>query len=105
MMKRRKETLETSIYELLFKLGFMVAPAIVVIVFGTIEVLKARMVISETKNIPAYCMLIGAVLGPIAYFIIPAFPAKDIMSAVAVGIVSGAAATGLNEASKLLKKD
>lgn len=105
MKKRRKETLETSFYELLSKLGFIVAPAIVVIVFGTIEVLKARGVINNVKNIPAYCMLIGAVLGPIAYFIIPAFPAEDIMSAVAVGIVSGAAATGLNEASKLLKKD
>lgn len=105
MKKRRKETLETSFYELLSKLGFIVAPAIVVIVFGTIEVLKARGVINNVKNIPAYCMLIGAVLGPIAYFIIPAFPAEDIMSAVAVGIVSGAAATGLNEASKLFRKD
>ncbi len=105
MKKRRKETLETSFYELLSKLGFIVAPAIVVIVFGTIEVLKARGVINNVKNIPAYCMLIGAVLGPIAYFIIPAFPAEDIMSAVAVGIISGAAATGLNEASKLFRKD
>lgn len=97
--------METSFYELLSKLGFIVAPAIVVIVFGTIEVLKARGVISNLKNIPAYCMLIGAVLGPIAYFIIPAFPAEDIMSAIAVGIVSGAAATGLNEATKLFRKD
>lgn len=97
--------METSFYELLSKLGFIVAPVIVVIVFGTIEVLKARGVINNVKNIPAYCMLIGAVLGPIAYFIIPAFPAEDIMSAVAVGIVSGAAATGLNEASKLFRKD
>ena len=37
-------------------------------------------------------------------FVIPDFPAKDIMNAIAVGIVSGLASTGVNQAYKQIAK-
>lgn len=57
------------------------------------------------KYIPVLCGACGAVLGVVAYLIgMPDFPANDIITAVAVGIVSGLAATGANQIYKQLKK-
>lgn len=44
--------------------------------------------------IPVICAFVGAVLGAVGLYVIPEFPAKDIITAIAVGIVSGLAATG-----------
>lgn len=58
------------------------------------------------KFIPVVVGFVGAVLGLIAYFIkMPDFPAKDIITAAAIGIVSGLAATGINQIGKQLKKE
>ena len=46
----------------------------------------------------------GGILGVIAKHInMPDFPAVDYITAVAVGIVSGLAATGINQIGKQLK--
>ncbi|MCR5012235.1 MAG: phage holin family protein, partial [Lachnospiraceae bacterium] len=46
----------------------------------------------------------GAILGAVAFLIgMPDFPAADIITAIAVGIVSGLAATGVDQAIKQLK--
>lgn len=56
--------------------------------------------------IPANVGLCGAVLGLVALYVgLPDFPATDPLTAVAVGIVSGLAATGINQAVKQLKSD
>lgn len=58
------------------------------------------------KWIPAVCGISGCVLGIIAFLIkVPDFPAQDYLNAAAVGIVSGFAATGINQIYKQLTKD
>ena len=56
------------------------------------------------KFIPLVCGVVGGILGVIAFFTgFPHFPAEDVLSAIAVGIVSGWAATGINQLYKQLK--
>ena len=51
--------------------------------------------------IPTLMGIWGCVFGIIAYILkIPDFPASDILTAMAVGIVSGLAATGINQMYK-----
>ena len=58
----------------------------------------------NNKWIPCICGVAGAVLGVAAWVLsVPDFPATDPLTAVAVGIVSGLAATGINQAVKQLK--
>lgn len=58
----------------------------------------------DNKYIPVICGLAGAILGPAGmYLSIPDFPATDVLTAVAVGIVSGLAATGVDQAVKQLR--
>ena len=52
----------------------------------------------EDKYIPICCGVAGLYLG------LPDFPANDPLTALAVGIVSGLAATGVNQAVKQLGK-
>lgn len=56
----------------------------------------------DNKYIPVICGLVGAVLGVVGLHTMADFPAKDILSAVAVGIVSGLASTGANQIGKQL---
>lgn len=59
----------------------------------------------EDKYIPICCGVAGAVLGLVGLYLgLPDFPASDPVTAVAVGIVSGLAATGVNQAVKQLGK-
>ena len=59
----------------------------------------------DNKWIPIICGVCGAVLGVAGMFIMPAFPATDYITAAAVGIVSGLAATGANQVIKQLGSD
>lgn len=56
----------------------------------------------SNKWIPIICGLIGGFLGIAGMFIMPDFPANDYITAVAVGIVSGLAATGADQMVKKL---
>lgn len=56
----------------------------------------------DNKWIPIICGACGLALGIAAMFIMPDFPATDYITAAAVGIVSGLAATGVNQAVKQL---
>lgn len=58
----------------------------------------------DSKWIPALCGIMGAVLGVASFYLMPDFPAQDLISAVAVGIVSGLAATGVHQTYRQLKK-
>ena len=55
------------------------------------------------KWIPVIVGVSGLVLGVAGMFIIPDYPANDYITAAAVGIVSGLAATGVNQITKQLK--
>lgn len=63
--------------------------------------LKASKV--DNKWIPVACGISGAVLGVVGLHVMPDFPATDVITAAAVGVVSGFAATGVNQAYKQLK--
>ena len=55
------------------------------------------------KYIPICCGVAGAVLGLVGLYLgLPDFPAADPVTAAAVGIVSGLAATGVDQAGKQL---
>lgn len=56
----------------------------------------------NNKYIPVICGFAGAVFGVVGMMTMPEFPAKDILSAVAIGIVSGLGATGANQVGKQL---
>lgn len=56
----------------------------------------------DNKFIPVICGLVGAVLGVVGMHTMADFPAKDVLNAVAVGIVSGLASTGANQIGKQL---
>lgn len=54
--------------------------------------------------IPVIVGVSGAILGVIGMYVIPSFPADNILDAIAVGIVSGFASTGINQVVKQVKK-
>lgn len=60
----------------------------------------------DDKFIPVICGVFGAILGIVGYLIkMPDLLAQDPITAVAVGIVSGLAATGANQIYKQMKGD
>ena len=76
--------------------------SISVITYLMAELVKALTL--DGKWIPVICGILGAILGIAAMYTVPQFPAGDPISAVAVGIVSGLAATGADQISQQLKK-
>lgn len=58
----------------------------------------------KDELIPVVVGTSGGVLGIIGMYVIPDFPASDILNAIAVGIVSGLVSTGVNQAYKQIKK-
>lgn len=50
--------------------------------------------------IPVIMAVIGGILGAVGMGIIPDFPASDYITAVAVGMFNGLAATGVNQVYK-----
>lgn len=61
--------------------------------------------LNADKYIPVICGIAGAILGAVGFYTMPGYPAEDILTAIAVGIVSGLAATGANQIGKQLTKE
>lgn len=79
--------------------GIVSFAAIVVLVYLVGSAVK----VSNLNNdwIPVICGASGLLLGILAFYLkVPDFPATDPMTAAAVGVVSGFAATGINQAIK-----
>ena len=57
------------------------------------------------KWIPTICGVVGLVLGVVGRTVIDGFPATDPITAAAIGVVSGLAATGAHQIWKQLAKD
>ena len=53
--------------------------------------------------IPVIVGVFGGILGVVGLYVIPDFPAIDILNAISVGIVSGLASTGVNQIYKKVK--
>ena len=78
-----------------FSIASVASITVIAYLFG--EVAKASAI--DNKWI---CGIVGAVLGVVGLKAIADFPANDIVTAIAVGIVSGLAATGANQIVKQL---
>lgn len=61
----------------------------------------AKATMLDNKWIPVIVGIAGAVLGVAGMYVIPDFPAADIINALAVGIVSGLASTGADQIKKI----
>lgn len=86
-------------------LGITGVAAITVICYLIGIVLKAWDAFDDRK-IPALMGIFGAILGIVAYYVAPnIIPATDIITAIAIGIVSGFGATGINQIYKQSQKE
>ena len=79
-------------------LGITAVAAITVICYLAAAAAKALGV--PGKWLPVLCGLCGSVLGVAAMYLMAEYPADDLITAAAVGIVSGFAATGVDQAIK-----
>lgn len=58
----------------------------------------------KDEAIPVIVGVFGGILGVVGMYFMPDFPANDILNAIAIGIVSGLASTGVNQIYKQTKK-
>ena len=58
----------------------------------------------KDEYIPVIVGVAGGVLGVAGMYLMPDFPAQDIMNAIGIGIVSGLSSTGVNQVYKQIKK-
>lgn len=79
-------------------LGFIAFPSIVVICYLIGATIKAINNDTLNKFIPMICGFVGGILGVVVFKTIPGYiPAENWLMALAIGIVSGFAATGINQ--------
>lgn len=57
----------------------------------------------KDELIPVIVGVTGGILGIAGMYLIPDFPANNILDAISVGIVSGFASTGVNQVYKQIK--
>ena len=58
----------------------------------------------KDELIPVVCGVTGGILGVAGMYLMPDFPAGDVINAAAIGITSGLAATGANQMLKQVSK-
>lgn len=85
----------------IFNVGIVGVAAITVICFLIGMTVKQSPI--DDKWIPTIVGVVGAFLGVIGMKTMTGFPAEDMITAVAVGIVSGLAATGAHQIGKQLQ--
>lgn len=84
-------------------LGIAAIPVITVICYLIAEAIKATAL--DSKWLPVICGSLGGILGVVALYVSPAIiPATDVLTAIAIGIVSGLAATGAHQIGKQLSE-
>jgi len=82
--------------------GAVTVVSIVVICYLIGMIVKVSPIKDEW--IPIIVGVCGGILGVVGMYVIPDFPANDILNAIAVGISSGLASTGANQIYKQAKK-
>ena len=84
-------------------LGFIAFPAICYLVGATLKAINND---TLDKFIPMICGFIGGGLGVLVFLTIPGYiPADNWLMALAIGIVSGFASTGVNQVYKQFTKE
>ena len=83
--------------------GMAGVAAITVIAYAVGLVVKTGVL--DNRWIPVICAAVGGALGVAGLFFMPDFPAGDGITACAVGIVSGLAATGVDQMIKQMDKE
>jgi len=74
--------------------------SITVLAYGVGLLVKASGL--DNKWIPVLCALVGTALGVAAMLLMPVPPAEDYLTAAAIGMASGLAATGADQAIRQL---
>ena len=87
-------------------MDIMQTGTVLAIVVMTYLIGAAAKLIPHIKDeyIPVIVGAAGGLLGVAGMYLMPDFPAQDIMNAIAIGIVSGLSSTGVNQAYKQIKK-
>lgn len=81
-----------------------VGTCIAIIVICYLIGIGAKLISGIKDNyIPVIVGVFGGILGVVGLYVIPDFPANDILNAISVGIVSGLASTGVNQIYKKAK--
>lgn len=80
--------------------GFGIASVAVITVICYLIGMAVKATAIENKWIPIIVGVSGGVLGLVGMLIMADFPATDYLTAVAVGIVSGLASTGVDQIAK-----
>lgn len=88
--------------EFLETLGIATYPVITIIVFLACELVKATEL--DNKWLPVIAGSFGGALGVVAMYVMKDFIAQDPLTAIAIGIMSGLAATGAHQVVKQLIK-
>ncbi len=81
--------------------GIAGVAAITVICYLGAQGVKATTL--DNKWLPVICGVLGGILGIVGLYCMPDFPGTDPLTSIAIGIVSGLAATGANQVYKQLK--
>ena len=80
--------------------GIASVAGITVICYLAAQAVKATNL--DNKWLPVICGVLGGILGVVGLYWIPDYPAQDIITAIAVGNMSGLAANGVNQVYKQL---
>ncbi len=83
-------------------MDFGIAGVAVITVIAYLVGLAVRATALPNRWIPVICAAVGGALGVAGLYTMPDFPAADMLTAIAVGIVSGLAATGIHQTVKQL---
>ena len=84
---------------------FISIPSISVLCYMIAQGYKAFAPEYNYKHIPAICMAAGCLIGVACYLFIPGYiPSENVITAGAIGALSGAAATGVNQVIKQYKR-
>lgn len=83
-----------------------VGTCVAIVVICYLAGIAAKLIpVIKDNYIPVVVGIVGGILGVVGMYVIPDFPANDVLNAIAVGIVSGLASTGVNQIYKQVKKD
>ena len=81
----------------------LVITGVVGVVVSAVMACKATTKVND-EVIPVVCGVTGGILGVAGMYLMPEFPATDVINAAAIGIVSGLAATGAHQVIKQVGK-
>lgn len=76
--------------------------AAITVIAYLIGMLAKALPFVKDKFIPVIVGISGGILGVVGMYVIPDFPAQDLLNAMSTGVLSGLASTGVNQVFKQL---